>query len=95
MTLKLEGVSKAVSGQTHIYPTDLTLEKGTPGTRALIEAAREGDLTGCQDALVEARGAGARRLGEAFRQAEGSIDDYSFDEAVELLEPLLEELKRG
>ncbi|MGQ3486999.1 ABC transporter ATP-binding protein [Roseovarius pacificus] len=29
MTLKLEGVSKAVSGQTHIYPTDLTLEKGT------------------------------------------------------------------
>ena len=29
MTLKLEGVSKAVSGQTHIYPTYLILEKGT------------------------------------------------------------------
>src|SRR6056297_3694991 len=29
MTLKLEGVSKRVGGQTHIHPTDLTLEKGT------------------------------------------------------------------
>ncbi|MFO7770603.1 MAG: ABC transporter ATP-binding protein, partial [Roseovarius gahaiensis] len=29
MTLKLEGVSKVVAGQTHIYPIDLTLEKGT------------------------------------------------------------------
>jgi len=29
MTLKLEGVSKVVAGQTHIHPTDLTLEKGT------------------------------------------------------------------
>src|SRR6056297_454612 len=29
MTLKLEGVSKVVAGQTHIHPTDMTLEKGT------------------------------------------------------------------
>ena len=29
MTLELRGVSKVVEGQTHIYPTDLTLEKGT------------------------------------------------------------------
>lgn len=29
MSLILEGVSKVVSGQTHIHPTDLTLEKGT------------------------------------------------------------------
>ena len=29
MTLELRGVSKTVEGQTHIYPTDLTLEKGT------------------------------------------------------------------
>ncbi|AUC54406.1 ABC transporter ATP-binding protein [Sagittula sp. P11] len=29
MTLELKGVSKIVEGQTHIYPTDLTLEKGT------------------------------------------------------------------
>ncbi|MHA6325964.1 ABC transporter ATP-binding protein [Roseivivax sp. CAU 1753] len=29
MTLELQGVSKTVEGQTHIYPTDLTLEKGT------------------------------------------------------------------
>lgn len=29
MTLVFEGVSKIVNGQTHIYPTDLTLEKGT------------------------------------------------------------------
>ncbi|QFS82516.1 Trehalose import ATP-binding protein SugC [Roseivivax sp. THAF40] len=29
MTLELKGVSKTVDGQTHIYPTDLTLEKGT------------------------------------------------------------------
>ncbi|KMK68844.1 ABC transporter ATP-binding protein [Puniceibacterium sp. IMCC21224] len=29
MTLALQGVSKVVNGQTHIYPTDLTLEKGT------------------------------------------------------------------
>ncbi|MCR9086225.1 MAG: ABC transporter ATP-binding protein [Rhodobacteraceae bacterium] len=29
MALTLEGVSKIVSGQTHIYPTDLTLHKGT------------------------------------------------------------------
>ncbi|MFZ5962691.1 ABC transporter ATP-binding protein [Thalassococcus sp. BH17M4-6] len=29
MTLELRGVSKVVSGQTHIHPTDLTLEKGT------------------------------------------------------------------
>ena len=29
MTLELKGVSKVVEGQTHIYPTDLTLEKGT------------------------------------------------------------------
>ncbi|SIS94526.1 carbohydrate ABC transporter ATP-binding protein, CUT1 family [Roseivivax lentus] len=29
MTLELKGVSKTVEGQTHIYPTDLTLEKGT------------------------------------------------------------------
>ncbi|MGJ8603812.1 MAG: ABC transporter ATP-binding protein [Marivita sp.] len=29
MTLELKGVSKLVEGQTHIYPTDLTLEKGT------------------------------------------------------------------
>lgn len=29
MTLELAGVSKAVGGQTHIHPTDLTLEKGT------------------------------------------------------------------
>lgn len=29
MTLELMGVSKTVEGQTHIYPTDLTLEKGT------------------------------------------------------------------
>lgn len=29
MTLTLEGVSKVVGGQTHIYPTDLTLQKGT------------------------------------------------------------------
>ncbi|MFW2541985.1 ABC transporter ATP-binding protein [Primorskyibacter sp. 2E107] len=29
MTLELRGVSKVVDGQTHIYPTDLTLEKGT------------------------------------------------------------------
>lgn len=29
MTLVFEGVSKVVNGQTHIYPTDLTLEKGT------------------------------------------------------------------
>ncbi|WP_417729488.1 ABC transporter ATP-binding protein [Roseovarius sp.] len=29
MTLELKGVSKIVEGQTHIYATDLTLEKGT------------------------------------------------------------------
>ncbi|GAA4217646.1 ABC transporter ATP-binding protein [Sagittula sp. NFXS13] len=29
MTLELKGVSKVVEGQTHVYPTDLTLEKGT------------------------------------------------------------------
>ena len=29
MTLELQGVSKQVDGQVHIYPTDLTLEKGT------------------------------------------------------------------
>ncbi|WP_425100203.1 ABC transporter ATP-binding protein [Tropicibacter sp. S64] len=29
MTLELKGVSKTVEGQTHIHPTDLTLEKGT------------------------------------------------------------------
>ena len=29
MTLRLEGVSKVVRGRTDIYPTDLTLEKGT------------------------------------------------------------------
>ena len=29
MTLELAGVSKVVSGQTHIHPTDLRLEKGT------------------------------------------------------------------
>ncbi|MDD7972155.1 ABC transporter ATP-binding protein [Roseinatronobacter alkalisoli] len=29
MSLVLEGVSKVVEGQTHIYPTDLTLEGGT------------------------------------------------------------------
>ena len=29
MTLELKNVSKTVEGQTHIYPTDLTLEKGT------------------------------------------------------------------
>lgn len=29
MTLRLEGVSKSVGGQTHIHPTDLTLQKGT------------------------------------------------------------------
>lgn len=29
MTLVFEGVSKVVNGQPHIYPTDLTLEKGT------------------------------------------------------------------
>ncbi|HBP20958.1 MAG TPA: hypothetical protein DEA08_24625 [Planctomycetes bacterium] len=73
----------------------LNADRAGVALRALIEAAEAGDLSGCQDALVEARAAGARRLGAPFRQAEGSIDDYSFDEAVELLEPLLEELKRG
>ena len=29
MTLELKGVSKTVDGQTHIYPTDLALDKGT------------------------------------------------------------------
>lgn len=29
MTLELKGVSKVVNGQTHIHPTDLTLNKGT------------------------------------------------------------------
>ncbi|WP_299777258.1 ABC transporter ATP-binding protein [uncultured Roseobacter sp.] len=29
MTLILEGVSKTVGGETHIYPTDIALEKGT------------------------------------------------------------------
>ncbi|MFK7745166.1 MAG: ABC transporter ATP-binding protein [Roseobacter sp.] len=29
MTLILEGVSKVVGGETHIFPTDITLEKGT------------------------------------------------------------------
>lgn len=29
MTLELDGVAKVVNGQTHIYPTHLTLEKGT------------------------------------------------------------------
>lgn len=29
MTLELKGVSKTVEGQTHIHPTDLTLENGT------------------------------------------------------------------
>ena len=29
MTLVLEGVSKSVGGETHIYPTDLELQKGT------------------------------------------------------------------
>ncbi|MEM0899256.1 MAG: ABC transporter ATP-binding protein [Pseudomonadota bacterium] len=29
MTLELKDVSKVVAGQTHIYPTNLTLEKGT------------------------------------------------------------------
>ncbi|WP_424934010.1 ABC transporter ATP-binding protein [Amaricoccus macauensis] len=29
MTLTLDGVTKVVQGQTHIYPTSLTLEKGT------------------------------------------------------------------
>ncbi|KPU82196.1 ABC transporter ATP-binding protein, partial [Marinosulfonomonas sp. PRT-SC04] len=29
MTLVFEGVSKSINGQTHIYPTDLTLQKGT------------------------------------------------------------------
>lgn len=29
MTLELKGVSKVVDNQTHVYPTDLTLEKGT------------------------------------------------------------------
>ncbi|MEP3334281.1 ABC transporter ATP-binding protein [Sedimentitalea sp.] len=29
MTLELKGVSKTVGGQTHIHPTDLTLESGT------------------------------------------------------------------
>ena len=29
MTLELKGVEKIVEGQTHVHPTDLTLEKGT------------------------------------------------------------------
>ncbi len=29
MSLVLEGVSKVVEGKTHVYPTDLTLERGT------------------------------------------------------------------
>jgi len=29
MSLVLEGVSKVVNGQTHIYPTDLALQSGT------------------------------------------------------------------
>ncbi|WP_019956025.1 ABC transporter ATP-binding protein [Yoonia vestfoldensis] len=29
MSLELDGVSKVVDGQSHIYPTDLTLERGT------------------------------------------------------------------
>ncbi|MEM9249995.1 MAG: ABC transporter ATP-binding protein [Pseudomonadota bacterium] len=29
MSLELQGASKVVNGQTHIYPTDLTLQKGT------------------------------------------------------------------
>ncbi|EDQ03146.1 putative atp-binding abc transporter protein, partial [Sulfitobacter indolifex HEL-45] len=29
MSLILKNVSKKVGGQTHIHPTDLTLEKGT------------------------------------------------------------------
>lgn len=29
MTLELKGVAKTVNGQPHIYPTDLTLQKGT------------------------------------------------------------------
>jgi glycerol transport system ATP-binding protein len=29
MTLVLDGVSKVVEAQTHIHPTDLTLERGT------------------------------------------------------------------
>ncbi|KJZ18320.1 ABC transporter ATP-binding protein [Loktanella sp. S4079] len=29
MTLRMEGVSKIVEGKTHIFPTDLTLQKGT------------------------------------------------------------------
>ena len=29
MTLELRNVSKVIGGQTHIYPTDLTLNKGT------------------------------------------------------------------
>lgn len=29
MSLELKAVSKVVEGQTHVYPTDLTLEKGT------------------------------------------------------------------
>ncbi len=29
MTLELQGITKVVNGQTHIHPTDLTLEKGT------------------------------------------------------------------
>ncbi|MGC9420442.1 MAG: ATP-binding cassette domain-containing protein, partial [Rhodovulum sp.] len=29
MTLELKGVTKVVGAETHIHPTDLTLEKGT------------------------------------------------------------------
>ncbi len=29
MSLVLDGVSKVVEGKSHIYPTDLTLERGT------------------------------------------------------------------
>ena len=29
MALELKGVSKVVEGKTHVYPTDLRLEKGT------------------------------------------------------------------
>ena len=33
--------------------------------------------------------------GDASADSNVCVGDYSFDEAVELLEPLLEELKRG
>ena len=91
--LLAEGISAPEPGPAAAADgPELDAAAASSALRALLDAAKGGDLTGCEEALAAAREAGVGQLGPGLGEIEARLADYAFEEAAEQLTKLLAQL---